>query len=82
MTNSIGAVISHVVKYFAIGGVVGLVVSIFTIAMIMRVAKRTRYYEPTYVPIRLAEPTLWHCVFISYPIIFAIGFAVASFLKT
>jgi len=81
MTDSIITVILHALRYFAVGGIVGLIVSIFTIIMILRIAKRTTYYEPTYVPIRLAETKLWQCVFISYPIIFGVGFAIAFMFR-
>jgi len=65
----------NTVKVFAVGGIVGLAVSIFTIILIRRLAKRVKRYELTYVPMTLVESKLWQWALIAYPLAFAATFA-------
>lgn len=76
MNSTILEMLSHVAKTFAVGGLIGLAVSIFTIVLIKKLAKRAELYELTYVPMTLVEGKLWKCVLIAYPLLFGISLAV------
>jgi hypothetical protein len=68
--NHIIEIISHIVRAFAIGGSIGLIVSVFTMMLIKRMAKRAKRYELNYIPMTLVESKLWKSVLIAYPLLF------------
>ena len=74
-------ILIHLAKTFAVGGLIGLAVSIFTIVLIKKLAKRAERYELTYEPMTLVESKLWKCVFIAYPLLFGISLAIFCFLE-
>jgi hypothetical protein len=71
----------QILKIFALGGFAGFLVSVLTIIMIKKLAKRADHYEMTYVPMTLVESKLWKCVLIVYPLLFASAFAFVCALK-
>jgi len=73
--------IGHIVEYFAIGCLVGIPVSLFTVVLIRRLAKRAKLYRPTYVPMTLVESKLLKCVFIAYPLAFGLSFMLLCMFK-
>ena len=84
MNITVFEMLCHIAKTFAMGGLIGLAVSIFTIALIRRLAKRAERYELTYVPMTLVESKLWKCVLVAYPLLFGItlaAFCVVKMLK-
>ncbi|MGA3266484.1 MAG: hypothetical protein ABSE16_06660 [Verrucomicrobiota bacterium] len=81
MNTTIVEMLGHIAKTFAVGGLIGLAVSIFTIVLIKKLAKRAELYELTYVPMTLVESKLWKCVLIAYPLLFGISLAVFYLLK-
>ncbi len=70
-------IMGHVTKTFIIGIFIGLMVSLFTMIMIKRLAKRAERYELTYIPMTLVESKLWKCVLLTYPLLVGFLFALA-----
>jgi len=81
MNTTILEMLGHIAKTFAIGSLIGLAVSIFTIVLIKQLAKRAENYELTYVPMTLVESKLWKWVVIAYPLLFGISLAIFFLLK-
>jgi hypothetical protein len=80
-TSNIVEIIGHVAKYFATGCIVGIPVSLFTIILMRRLAKRAKYYRLTYVPMTLVESKLWKCALIAYPLAFGLSFTLLCVFK-
>jgi hypothetical protein len=80
-TSNIVRVIGHVAKYFAIGCTVGIPVSLFTIILMRRLARRAKYYRLTYVPMTLVESKLWKYALIAYPLAFGFTFMLLCVFK-
>jgi hypothetical protein len=66
----------HFIVIFGIGSLIGLGVSIFTIILMRRLAKRAELYRPTYIPMTLVESKMWKCVLIAYPLLFGIVLSI------
>jgi hypothetical protein len=81
MNDSLITLLVNIAKCFAVGGLIGILMTIFTMILIRRLAKRARRYELNYVPITLVESKLWKTTLIAYPIFFGIAFAVICGMK-
>jgi len=71
------AIAVSVAKIFFVGILIGFLVSLFTVIMIKKMARRTERYELTYVPMTLVESKLWKCAFIAYPLLISSLFIAA-----
>jgi hypothetical protein len=79
--SNIIEIIRHIAEYFALGCLVGIPVSLFTIVLIRRLAKRAKLYRPTFVPMTLVESKLLKCVLIAYPLAFGLSFVLLCMFK-
>jgi hypothetical protein len=78
---SIYDIVGHITKCFALGCLFGLPVSLFTIILMRKLAKRASRYRPTYVPMTLVESKLWKCALIAYPLAFGLSFMLLCMFK-
>ncbi len=78
MNNKLFDILAHVTTTFIAGILIGILVSIFTIFLIKKLAKRAERYELTYMPITLVESKMRKCIFIVYPLAFGIAFAAGG----
>jgi hypothetical protein len=79
-TSNLAGIVSRLAEYAALGCFVGVLVSLFTIFLICRLAKRVRYYR-AYTPMTIVESKLWKLAMIAYPIAFGLGFMAFCVVK-